>query len=484
MPASDATTAAHPLPPTCNVLGLVCFWPGYHKGTLYTPEMVARLPQNFALLKGHTTPRAKVDGTRPGAKIGHDKRQLIAERLKQSMGFLSTGDVTRCDPVDGFPDYVELDIRNVPTRAVGGEIAAGRLVSTSVELLPDINDPADPTRSIKGPILTGVAFLGEEQPALRDCRPELRDRTKPQATFDDGRPVPANPDIPREWLDAQSDVTRQMADELGGEFSAERRTVRYRGREFSERTLCFSDITEVTAMDPKAQLAALGLTPEQVDQAMKICAGAAAPPPVTAADAADPTAAPPPGAPAPMGAGLLDTVKGAVGMSAAAKFAAKCKAFSEDPKATDEQKMMAAMFAEQEEMKKQFGAMAKFAEDAQKKNEDAKTAAFSAQVDTECRKIARKLDPVVIATVVRPNALNILTAKTFSSESDRLKTFSDYFAGFARLPDDSRLAGQSVAAPTPAASNNPILAAIVRKGGVMDRLSPAITKTHRDGTAA
>src|SRR2546422_271449 len=99
MGASDPT--ADRLPSTCCVLNWSVFGPGALKDgkDYYSPAMCERIPANFRRLKGHTVPRAK---------IGHDREQLVAERLKKSLGFLSVGNVTDVRPVPGFPGYVEI----------------------------------------------------------------------------------------------------------------------------------------------------------------------------------------------------------------------------------------------------------------------------------------------------------------------------------------------------------------------------------------
>ena len=67
-------------------------------------------------------------------------------------------------------------------------------------------------------------------------------------------------------------------------------------------------------------------------------------------------------------------------------------------------------------------------------------AAFSERVNAECVKLKKKVNPDTIKNVVVPQALSILTAKTFSAEADRTKAFSDYFAGWAKTPDNPLLA--------------------------------------------
>lgn len=459
----DAPVTADALPPTCNVLGWVVFTSGPHKDgkDYYTPRMVERIAENFK----------RLPGTVPQAKLGHDRRQLMAERLKQSLGFPSVGQVTRCDPVPGFPGCIEIDVRNVPTRAVGGEIAAGRYNSGSVELKPSALDPKDPGKAVEGPILTGVAFLGEEQPAVSNFPDELLARMRPVATFDDGSPVPPNRDVPPEVLSAMSDVSRQIAREFSGEYDPDRRVVRVRDREFSESVACFSDLPPTPQpganMTPeqKAQLQASGFTPDQIAKMEASLAPAAMAEPAVAAPALPAPAAP--------GDAFAD-----------------CMKYADDPAATPEQKLMAAMAKkfsdENADLKKRVGAFEASAEAAQKKDEEAKMAAFSAQVETACKRFAAKVEPAVVAAVHKPTLLGILTAKTFSSEADRLKTFSDYADRLAALPDDPRLleSGKSAVAAGRGRQLTPLAARIVRPDGVVAREMPGAAKAIRESAAA
>ena len=423
------------------------FAPGCWKGELYSPERCNRVPANFERLKDHLTPLAK---------LGHDKQQ----RLAKSLGFPNVGRIVAVKPVGG--GAFALDIDDVPT-AVGGEIAAGRLNSGSVELLPSLPDPADPAQKIDGPILTGVAFLGEEQPAVKGFKP-------PVATFADGRPVPPSTN-PAEWFNAMARVTREMSAEVAGP-----NTVTVGGREYAATTICFSEMTPLpntgASMTPeqKAALQAAGFTPDQIAKMESAVA-------VPAEPAVGAPVLTPPAAPAAMA-----DVPDADGDM----MAATCKKFAEDPAATPEQKMMAAIFADNAELKKRVGAFEASAEAMQKKDEEAKMAAFSAQVETECAKIAKKVEPVVLRNVVKPTALNILTAKTFSSESDRVKAFSDYFAGFAALPDDPRLklAGKDPKLAGKGRQLTPLQQHMTRKGGLLDRESPRATVALRSVATA
>lgn len=158
-------------PPTCTIPNWKVFSNGTHKGSYYSPEDVKRIVANFTRLRGHLS---------PSMGLGHDRKQ----RLAQSLGLPSVGDITDAQTTDGT-DLI-LTISNVPTW-LGGMINAGRYKAGSVELKPDIQDPADPGRKLHGPILDGIALLGEEQPAVKGC-------DRPTAVFSDGRPVPPNYD--------------------------------------------------------------------------------------------------------------------------------------------------------------------------------------------------------------------------------------------------------------------------------------------------
>lgn len=219
---------------SCEVRDWVVFGPGYHKGELYSPDRVRRIADNFARLKGHLT---------PVVKIGHDRQQ----RLAQSLGFPNCGRVSAVRLLGD--DTIALTLVGVPV-AVGGEISAGRLNSGSVELVPHIADPDDPARTVDGPVLIAVAFLGEEQPALKGFGP-------PCAVYPDGSPVPPAADA-SPWLAAMAEVAREPA----------RQTLLFRGREYPTTTICFS---EMTAMRDRilAELKAKGVPVDDPDIANK-----------------------------------------------------------------------------------------------------------------------------------------------------------------------------------------------------------------------
>lgn len=170
-----ATAAAHrrnfgtvptavPAGESCNVLGWKVFKPGFWKGDYYSAADCKRTVDNFQ--KYSTGDEAYVKAK---AKLGHDDEQ----RLANSLGLPNQGRIVDCRPTEdgGF----EIDISGVPT-ATGQEINAGRLNDGSVELEWDVPDPSDPQKTIPGPVLTGVAFLGEEQPGVKGL-------PAPRATF-------------------------------------------------------------------------------------------------------------------------------------------------------------------------------------------------------------------------------------------------------------------------------------------------------------
>jgi hypothetical protein len=159
----------------------------------------------------------------------------------------------------------------VPTE-VGGKIDAGLINGGSIEIIPSILDPRDPGRKIDGPVMTGVALLGEEQPAVKGMG-------KPRAVFADGTPVPPDHEV-SPWLDALMEAAReedQVPDEalIGGQ-------------SYSQHRLLFSEMV----MNPEllTKLAAIGLTPEQAQQVAQLCGGQmTAPPPAPPAPPPPPT---------------------------------------------------------------------------------------------------------------------------------------------------------------------------------------------------
>jgi len=468
--ADPPDTAA--LPATCEIRNWVIFGPGLHKDDLYTPARCRQVVANFAAYSatGHTVPRAA---------LGHDQQQ----RFARSLGFPSVGRVARCALVPGYEaqGVFEIDVAGVPTE-VGGEVGAGRLAGGSVELKSHQKNPADPSTEIPGDLLTGVALLGEEQPAVRNFPPELRERTRPRATFADGSPVPPNPS-PARWLEAMAEVTRAMAAEFRGEYLPDRRALRVGGREYSAAAVCFS--ADLVAPNPgrtmtpeqEAALQAAGFTPEQIAAMKAALPGAAAP----AVPPTNPTMSDPAKKPAAMG----DLV---VTHDDEAQMAAMCKKYADDPAATPEQKMFARMYADMQGMRKEFaedkkrlGELQAAADAAQKQTAEAQMAAFSADLDARVKALARKVPPVALEALKRQwAALYAPTAKAFSTEADRLRAFSDEVAGYAARPDDPRLA------PAPgAATETPsrLSAAGLKVLGAVKDVNPRVYQKHTTATS-
>lgn len=171
------------------------FKPGFHKKQYYSAEDCRRAVENFAKYSVGDDAPIKVK-----AKLGHDDEQ----RLANSLGYPNQGWVKECRPTPdgGFA----LDIDGVPV-ATGGEINAGRLNDGSVELDWDVPDPFDPAKVIPGPVLTAIAFLGEEQPGVKGL-------PSPKATFSD------NPGRPRTRRIRFSEVDPMNRDDLIAQLKA------------------------------------------------------------------------------------------------------------------------------------------------------------------------------------------------------------------------------------------------------------------------
>jgi hypothetical protein len=146
---------AVPAGDSCRVLAWKVFKPGFHKGQYYSANECKRTVENFAKLSAGDDAYLKAK-----AKLGHDDEQ----RLANSIGMPSMGRITACrlTPDGGF----EIDIEGVPVK-IGEEINAGRINDGSVELNWDVPDPQDPTKFVDGPVLTAIAFLGEEKPGVK-----------------------------------------------------------------------------------------------------------------------------------------------------------------------------------------------------------------------------------------------------------------------------------------------------------------------------
>ncbi len=408
---TGAADAATPDRSYCRLLKWKVFAPGYHNAEIYTPPQVATVPANFAALRGLVV---------PVGKLGHDRQQ----RLLKKLGFPNCGQITRCDatPDGGY----EVDLDRIPVD-VGEVVNAGWLNSGSVELKQNYRDPRDPAKKLPGDVLTAIALLGEEQPALPGM--EL-----PRATFPDGTEVPAATRMP-DWLGAMADVTREMSAAV-------------EPPEADCKTVCFSAMFQERPVTPDEIIAALAtLSP---DDKAKVAAAAGAapvvPPPADAVLSDDPTKK----KPEPDG--------------------------DEPPKwfrafADDVTKRVGALEADK------TTTMAAAAEEKEK--------AFSAQVDREvkARGIDLRVTPHVLKTSVKPTALALLNSKEFSSEADRTKEFSAYLDGFGALPVNPALRDTANDSKGKGAAS-PLLQQMLRPGGIVAREYPQTARELRTGQAA
>lgn len=165
-----------------KVLNWPCFSPGYHKNRLYTQDDTRKIVQNFAKLSGRL--KAKL---RMPAKLGHDPKQHLA----QSLGLPAVGRITKArlavetdlddrgQPVPA--GTLVIDIEDIPGW-VCDRIQEGGYNDGSIELDHAYTDPDDPSRAMDGPVLTAIAFLGEEQP-------EVKGLPKPKVSFSSGFPA-------------------------------------------------------------------------------------------------------------------------------------------------------------------------------------------------------------------------------------------------------------------------------------------------------
>jgi len=215
---------------SCNILGLVTFGPGLHKGDdFYSPARCQQIVKNFARLSGYFPVTCK---------LGHD----VQQRFATSFGFPSLGTVTRV--TDEGEGYFSVDIENVPVD-VGAQVNAGRLPGSSIELVSGLRDRADPSKVIPGDVLRGISLLGEEPPAVTHFPERLRGRVRPRATFADGTPVPpAREATP--WLNKMAEV---LANEPVTAFTSSCST-EYLGRQYTVRSVSFSRMapTRIHAM--------------------------------------------------------------------------------------------------------------------------------------------------------------------------------------------------------------------------------------------
>ena len=398
---------------SCCVRGWKVFGPGFHKGTLYTPADCRAIVENFRRLQGVVV---------PVCKIGHDKQQ----RLARSLGFVNVGRVVGVRLDDD--DCVVVDIADVPVE-VGQQIAAGRLNSGSIELLGSVRDPRDPGKEIRGPVLVGVAFLGEEQPAVKGFPP-------PVARFADGRPVPPGPAAP--WLEAMGKVA----------LSAGAAEYRIGDRVYSAHVLCFSEMELMDLQKLKAELEAAGLPAEHVAKAVEVCSRVAGP--AQNAEAAKPPAEQ--NETPPAGNKMSDEDQ-----EEKEKLLAECeklaKQYADDPEADEEKKLFGQLvrgyahsLKENDDLRKEFasvvkrlGALEAAQSQEQKKKDAEKESQFSEMIARENAKLVRKFSPRFIEKVVTPRARDILRSQSFSSESERLQAFSEYYAGLQAHPDNPHL---------------------------------------------
>lgn len=223
MPLDDPNPKPSPAPDRafCQILGWKVFEPGYHKGKLYSLADCQRMAANFKRLSTGAKPVLV-----PTASLGHDAEA----RFQASLGFPNIGLITR---LDCTPEgIIEIDVDRVPT-TVGEQISAGNLNTGSIELIGSLPDPDNQAVEIAGPIFTGVAILGEEQPQLKGFAP-------PRATFRDGTPVPPNAVRP-EWLTAMA-RTQQSFSAVGPPTTVKRRPVNYLGRQYMSDSIAFSEM--------------------------------------------------------------------------------------------------------------------------------------------------------------------------------------------------------------------------------------------------
>jgi hypothetical protein len=418
------------LPPTCEVRDWVVFGPGPHKGTLYTGDDCRRMVAAFDRLSAGPNPSLA-----PVGKVGHDREQ----RLARSLGLPACGKVVGCRTVDAM-GRVALDLVDVPTW-FGAQINAGRYKAGSIEVDPHKPDPADPAVTIPGPILTGVAFLGEEQPAVQGPH-----YPPPVAVFADGTTVPPAADP----IPVPDSVLAPPPPAPAEGFSA---------------TLCFSQGAPTVRDQLNAQLQEMGLDPAQYAgmddaQVKAVIAGMAGEQFAAWAKkkfAADPAmGAVPPPVPKP-------------GEMAAApayftQFADECK----------------KMFGD---LTQRVGSVEKTFSDVQKKDED--SAAMAAQafaseyVDTQIKAgkiLFRDRDRLV------REGVEVFAKKTFADKSGDAAVAA-WKADLSDRPVNP-LYVPAVEHPTRTAfadpESAPLMGAITRAGGVLDRVAPGAAKRVRE----
>ena len=400
MPSTGASPDYANLPATCQVRGWRVFVNGFHKSGLYSPADIDRMVSNFAMLSASD---AKIRGAdngpflEPNVKLGHNSEQ----RAKESLGFPSFGRVSQVerDPEDG---WLVMGLDDVPTR-VGAWINGRLLKRGSIEIKPQRPDPRDPAKVIDGPILEGVALLGEEQPAVPGGGP-------PIAVFADGTPVP--PDTDPAPLLAALGAAQTFSANHGGSIS---------GRGAPCHVLAFS--SEVSTMTPeeiKAQLVGEYGLPEDT---------------------------------LPTDPAKLQALWNS--METGEKFAGQMKkkfgaTTPEIPSGTNPppppvakpDEAMAAMakkFAEMEEANKamtaRMGALEAVATEEKKKGTEAQMAAFSDRVETVIKANGKRIPPA-LRPHFREAGIAIATTKKFGAVADDTdKAFAAWKESIEKMPE-------------------------------------------------
>lgn len=395
-------------PPTCEIRDWVVFGPGYWRGSLYTPADCDRVPVNFRKLLGYVN---------PVVKLGHDREQHLTERLKRSLGFLNLGDFSDVRSVGGGKFAVTLV--NVPT-AVGAEINAGRIRSGSVELIPHVADPDDPAKTIRGPIITGLALLGEEHPAVKGLG------AIPRAVFADGTPVPPSGD-PTRWLEAMTDVAKMAA--FSDAFENRPQTYTVGGVEYPVFAVGFSEYEPMGGITPEF-LQSLGLSPDIISQIMAKEGGGAP-------DAPGATDGAPPAPPAPaVGGGdapPLPPPGGGKGDLASAAMPGPVSTPVPDKgaMAADDQTMMS-------EIVKRVGALEKHHSERAAEAEKACMAAYSDRVEAVLVANVKRIAPNEREDY-RAEGLRALSQKVFGAiTGDAEKAFAKWKARIENLPESDK----------------------------------------------
>ncbi len=433
------------LPPTCEIRDWVVFGPGYWRGALYSPADCQRIAQNFQRVRRYLG--------EPTVKLGHDREQTLA-RLRKSSGWLSLGDVTAvsCDE----SGKVRITVQNLPTE-IGRLVNAGRIRSGSVELIPFCDLPGDQSQKLPGPILTAIALLGEEHPAVKGTVP------RPKAVFQDGSPVPAETNL-TPWLET---MAQSMSVGFSDAFEPPT-TYRFNGKDYPLIAVAFS---EMTPMVDAAFLQSLGLKPDQID-AILAQMGGGTPPPGDGGAAGKPpggTDAPPP-PPPPGPPGDKD-----MAATAAMPGPAPTPVPDKDMAADDQTMMSAAAFSD---FKKRFAAMEAKMSDAQKAADEKCMAAYSDRVELVLSENARRVAPNMRATF-KQMGLDALAKRNFAEvTNDGEKAFAAWKSFVESLPESQKFseAVQDGKPETKTRKLDPLQQAIVNSRS-MKQNAPALRDT-------